>query len=103
MSYMEESLRNIRVEVAYAKPEEQVLISVEVLEGTTAQQAIEKSNILELFPDIDLVHGNKIGIFSKPCALTTPLRERDRVEIYRSLIADPKQIRKQRAAEEKTV
>lgn len=98
-----ESLKNIRVEVAYAKPEEQVLISVEVLEGITAQQAIEKSNILELFPEIDLGQGNKIGIFSRPCALNTPLREGDRVEIYRPLIADPKQIRKQRAAEGKTM
>ncbi len=98
-----ESLKNIRVEVAYAKPEEQVLISVEVLEGITAQQAIEKSNILELFPEIDLGQGNKIGIFSKPCALNTPLREGDRVEIYRPLIADPKQIRKQRATEGKTM
>lgn len=98
-----ESLKNIRVEVAYAKPEEQVLISVEVLEGITAQQAIEKSNILELFPEIDLGQGNKIGIFSRPCALNTLLREGDRVEIYRPLIADPKQIRKQREAEGKTM
>jgi putative ubiquitin-RnfH superfamily antitoxin RatB of RatAB toxin-antitoxin module len=96
-----ESLKNIRVEVAYAKPDEQVLISVEVLEGTTAQQAIEKSNILQLFPEIDLGQGNKIGIFNKPCALNTSLREGDRVEIYRPLIADPKQVRKQRVAEGK--
>jgi hypothetical protein len=92
-----ESLKTIQVEVAYAKPEEQVLISVEVLEGMAAEDAIEKSNILQLFPEINLKGNNKIGIFSKPCALTTPLRAGDRVEIYRPLLAAAKELRRQRA------
>ena len=90
----------IHVEVAYAKPDEQMIIPLDVAVSTTAEQVIENSQILKLFPEIDLKQ-NKIGIFSKPCALDTPLREGDRVEIYRFLIADPKQVRKQRAAQGK--
>lgn len=86
----------IHVEVAYAKPEEQVILSLKVPLGTTVQEAIFKSQILLLFPEIDLSQ-NKVGIFSKLCALHAPLREHDRVEIYRPLVADPKQMRKQRA------
>lgn len=99
MSYMENP-DTIRIEVAYAKPEEQMIIPLEVPASTTVKQAIEKSQIFILFPEIDLAQ-NKVGIFSKPCALDTPLRERDRVEIYRLLIADPKEVRKQRAAQGK--
>ena len=82
----------IHIEVAYAEPEEQMIIPVVVTKGINAQQAIEKSKILSIFTDIDL-DKNKIGIFSKPCPLNTLLREGDRVEIYRPLIADPKEIR----------
>jgi len=98
---MESLINTIQVEVAYAKTEEQVLISVEILEGATAQQAIEKSNILQLFPEIDLAQVNQIGIFSKPCPLNTSLRQGDRVEIYRPLLAGPTQLRKQRAERER--
>jgi putative ubiquitin-RnfH superfamily antitoxin RatB of RatAB toxin-antitoxin module len=90
----------IKVEVAYAKPEEQVLVRLEVPAGTTLQQAIEQSGILDRFPEID--SGKlKAGIFGKLKKLTETLREGDRVEIYRPLIADPKEVRKQRAAEGK--
>ncbi len=95
-----ENSDTIRVEVAYATPKEQVIIPLEVPVVTTAQQAIEESKIFKKFAEIDL-NKNKVGIFSKPCALNQPLREGDRVEIYRPLIADPKQIRKQRAAQGK--
>ncbi|MDM8559811.1 RnfH family protein [Candidatus Parabeggiatoa sp. HSG14] len=95
-----ENLDSIQIEVAYAKPGEQMVIPLKVFIGTTAQQAIETSDILLRFQEIDL-NKNKIGIFGKLCKLNTPLRENDRVEIYRPLIADPKEIRKQRAAQGK--
>ena len=94
------NLNMIRVEVAYAKADEQLIIPLKVPQGTNVKQAIEKSDILPLFPEIDLAQ-NKVGIFSKICTLTTLLREGDRVEIYRSLIADPKKIRQQRAEQGK--
>lgn len=86
---------SIHVEVAYAKPSIQVIIPFEVPLGTTVLQVIEQTGILKKFKDIDL-NQNKVGIFSKPCALDTLLREGDRVEIYRPLLADPKEIRRRR-------
>ena len=86
------------VEVAYALPDKQSLVSLEVEKGTTLQEAIEASGILDSFEQIDLTK-DRVGIFSKFATLDTVLREKDRVEIYRPLIADPKQVRKERAAE----
>jgi uncharacterized protein len=97
MNYM---LETIDIEVAYAKPDEQIIIPLAVPFSTTVEQAIEQSKILERFEEIDLTK-NKVGIFSKPCTLNTPLREHDRIEIYRPLIADPKLVRKQRANKNK--
>ena len=91
-------IKKITVEVAYALPEKQKIIAFEVAEGTTALDAIHRSGILEQFPDIDL-EAATYGIFSKPCTADTPLKEYDRVEIYRPLLADPKEIRKRRALE----
>jgi putative ubiquitin-RnfH superfamily antitoxin RatB of RatAB toxin-antitoxin module len=90
----------IHVEVAYARPDSQLIVPVEVAPGTTLEEAIRQSGILGHFPEIDLAT-NKVGIFGKLSKLDQPLRERDRVEIYRHLIADPKQVRKQRAAQGK--
>ena len=84
------------VEVAYATPKKQLILVVPYREGLKAQTAIEESGILQTFPDIDLAK-NSVGIFSKPCKLDTPLRAGDRVEIHRPLIADPKEVRRQRA------
>ncbi|WP_455221951.1 RnfH family protein [Kaarinaea lacus] len=92
----------ILVEVAYAKPEVQVIIPLFVDKGTTLEQAIQLSGVLEDFPEIDL-NKNKMGIFSKIAKKDTVLREKDRVEIYRPLIADPKEVRKQRAAQGKAM
>ncbi len=92
----------MQVEIAYALPEKQSLIAVEVAAGTTLKQAIEESKILQLYPQIDLSK-NKTGIFGKIAKLDAILREKDRVEIYRDLIADPKKVRKQRAAEGKNM
>lgn len=101
MNYMA-NLNMILVEVAYAKADEQMVIPLEVTKGSNVQQAIEISNILHFFPEIDLTQ-NKVGIFSKICTLNTLLREGDRVEIYRELIADPKKIRQQRAEQGKLI
>jgi putative ubiquitin-RnfH superfamily antitoxin RatB of RatAB toxin-antitoxin module len=90
----------LRVEVAYATPQRQLILALEVPAGSTLRQAIELSGILQRFPEIDLAR-NKAGVFSKPLKLEDTVREGDRVEIYRELIADPKSVRKQRAAEGK--
>jgi len=90
----------ITVEVAYAKPEEQLILTLEVPVGTTLLQAVEQSGILERFREID-AQSMKAGIFGKLKKTDQVLQAGDRVEIYRPLIADPKQVRKQRAAEGK--
>lgn len=95
-----ENAELLKVEVAYALPGEQQIFTLEVPPGTTALQAIERSGVLERFPDIDL-GVQKIGIFGKLNKPDYVLRPGDRVEIYRPLIADPKAVRKQRAAEGK--
>ena len=90
------------VEVAYALPNKQSLISIEVESGSTLKEAIEASGILETFEQIDLTK-DRVGIFAKFATLDTVLREKDRVEIYRPLVADPKKARKERAAEGKAM
>lgn len=86
----------IRVEVAYARPDRQVIIPLVVPEGTTVEAALRQSEIDEQFPEIDLDKA-KVGIFGKITRRDTVLRPRDRIEIYRPLIADPKEVRRQRA------
>ena len=86
----------IAVEVVYALPEKQYLQRVTLEEGATVEAAIRASGILELRRDIDLAK-NKVGIYSRPVKLGDVLKEGDRVEIYRPLIADPKELRRQRA------
>lgn len=91
-------MSDIQVEVVYALPERQYLRKVLIAEGTTVEQAIQQSGLLALRTDIDLSQ-NKVGIYSRSVKLTDILQEGDRVEIYRPLIADPKELRRQRAAE----
>ena len=93
---------SINVEVVYAKPERQEIASISLPEGSTVEQAIEASGFLAKHPEIDLTK-NKLGIYAKLAKPETALRDRDRVEIYRPLIADPKEVRKQRAAEGKAM
>lgn len=88
--------QEISVEVAYARPDVQVIIPVQVRHGATLEDAIRQSGILETFAEIDLAV-NKVSIFGKLGKLTGTLCSGDRVEINRPLIADPKQVRKQRA------
>ncbi len=94
--------KSIPVEIAYALPSQQIILKLQVVEGTTAEQGVIASGIMQKFPEIDL-NQNKIGIFGKLVKSDTVLREKDRVEIYRPLIADPKEVRKQRAAEGKVM
>ena len=91
---------SISVEVIYALPDAQPLMHVQVPEGTTVEAAIRASGVLEAFPEIDLGK-NKVGIFSKLVKLDEVVRDKDRVEIYRPLIADPKEVRRKRAEEGK--
>ena len=92
--------KKISITVAYAPdPDRQVEIPLEVPAGTTLAEAVRLSGILEEFPDIDLGGKNKTGIWSKLARPDTVLQARDRVEIYRPLIADPKAARRQRARE----
>ncbi|CAM4371853.1 MULTISPECIES: RnfH family protein [Lelliottia] len=86
----------ITVEVAYAMPEKQYLQRVKLEEGATVEEAIRASGLFELRSDIDLAQ-NKVGIYSRPVKLSDVVNDGDRVEIYRPLIADPKELRRQRA------
>jgi putative ubiquitin-RnfH superfamily antitoxin RatB of RatAB toxin-antitoxin module len=87
----------IDVEVAYAKPEEQVILSLKVPEGASVEQAIKASGLLSRFPEIE-PSGIKAGIFGNVCSMDQILKQADRVEIYRPLFHDPKEARRQRAA-----
>ena len=89
----------MNIEVAYAKSDQQVIIALQVEVSCTVEQAIELSNIIGQFPEIDLTK-NKVGIFSQVCLLSTRLQENDRVEIYRSLVIDPMDARRQRAVKQ---
>jgi putative ubiquitin-RnfH superfamily antitoxin RatB of RatAB toxin-antitoxin module len=95
-----ESAEKFRVEVAYARPDAQFVVPLKVLPQTRLEDAIRRSGILEKCPEIDLAK-YKVGIFGRISALDRVLRPGDRVEIYRSLIADPKQVRKKRAQQQK--
>lgn len=87
------------VEVAYASPKEQVILTVDAEPGITIEKAVVTSGILTRFPEIDLAV-NKVGIFSKAAKLDQVMEAGDRVEIYRPLIADPKAARKKKAKKE---
>lgn len=92
----------INIEAVYALPDEQTLFRQSVPEGATVAEAIELCGILEKYPEIDLA-ANKLGIFGKLAKADTVLRDKDRIEIYRPLIADPKEVRRKRAEEGKVM
>ena len=98
----ESSAATMRIEVVYALPQTQEIFTVDLPVGATLRQAVEACGVLKKYPEIDLAK-NKLGVFAKLSKPDTPLRDRDRVEIYRPLIADPKEVRKQRAAEGKVM
>ena len=92
--------QQISLEVAYATPEKQALLEVVVEKGTTVEQAILASGIVKRFPDINL-EILKVGIWNRTCKLTDLPKKGDRIEIYRPLIADPKEARRRRAEKAK--
>ena len=92
----------IDIEVVYALPDKQTLLKQQVSSGTTVLEAIQASGILEKYPQIDMAT-SKVGIFGKLVKPDTVLREKDRIEIYRPLIADPKEVRRKRAEEGKVM
>ncbi len=93
---------NINIEVVYALPHEQSLLKKSVSSGTTVAEAIQACGILQKYPEIDL--GTvKLGIFGKLTKADAVLRDKDRIEIYRPLIADPKEVRRKRAEEGKVM
>lgn len=92
--------KTIQIEVVYGLAHKQKLLSLPISEGTTVEQAISESGIIALFPEIDLSE-NKVGIWNKAVKLSTVLENLDRIEIYRPLIADPKEVRKRRAEKAK--
>ena len=89
--------KKMRIEVAYAKPSEQVILTLDIADGLTAEAAIIESGILQRFPEIDLTI-NKVGVFGRLCKLDQTIKAGDRVEIYRPLLVDPKEMRRTRAA-----
>jgi putative ubiquitin-RnfH superfamily antitoxin RatB of RatAB toxin-antitoxin module len=90
----------IHVEVVYALPHEQRVLSLVVAQSMTVREIIEQSGILSFYPEIDLSR-NKVGVFSRHVKLDATVRDRDRIEIYRPLLADPKEIRRKRAEQAK--
>ncbi len=92
--------KTLVVEVVYALSNEQTLLSVNVDEGATVRDAILQSAILQEYPELD-IESLSVGLFGKATKMTQIVREKDRVEIYRPLIADPKEVRKRKAAEGK--
>lgn len=95
----ENGAEKIHVEVVYAYPERYFLQKITLDNPISIQNVIIQSGILEKYTEIDL-RQNKIGIFSRPAKLTDFVENGDRIEIYRPLLADPKEIRRQKAAEQ---
>lgn len=90
----------INISIAYALPQQYYLKTLQLDQGTTIQSAILQSGILQQYKEIDL-RKNKVGIFSRPAKLTDILNDGDRIEIYRPLLADPKEIRRRRAEQQR--
>ncbi|GLT24355.1 UPF0125 protein [Zoogloea oryzae] len=94
---------SINVDVCYALRDRQEIVRLKLPAGATVQRAIDASGLLQKHPEIDIVKTNKLGIFAKLVKADTVLRDRDRIEIYRPLIADPKEVRRKRAEEGKVM
>ncbi len=102
MAIAEPTREFLTVEVAYALPDRQALLEIRVPRGTSARQAVHLCGIRGQFPEIDLEQ-NRLGIFGRKVPADTPLEDGDRVEIYRPLQADPREVRRRLAAEGKTM
>lgn len=86
----------MKVEIIYALPNEQTLFEVETDVNLTVSQVIEKSELLDKYPDLD-IYKSKIGMYGQIVSLNQPVKDKDRIEIYRELTIDPKQARMLRA------
>jgi uncharacterized protein len=93
---MEDKAHSLRVQVCYAHPEFQLLRELIVFEGATIAEAIHAPEIVNALNDVDL-SSCKVGIYGKLKTMDTALRDGDRIEIYRPLLADPKETRRRRA------
>jgi len=89
-------MARLRIEVVYAKREHQEVVLVELDEGARAIDAVRESRLVLLHPEIDAVHPST-GIFGRRVPPETPLRDGDRVEVYRPLFIDPKAVRMAKA------
>ncbi len=92
----------INIEVVYALPHEQTLLKLQMPQHSTVAEAITLSGIMKKNPDIDL-EKNKLGIYGKLTKADAVLRDKDRIEVYRPLFADPKEVRRKRAEEGKAM
>lgn len=90
----------INIEVVFALPTKATTLNIEVMPGTTAQQAVIQSGIIEKCPEIDAT-ALALGVWNRTVKLNHELKEGDRIEIYRPLIADPKDARRKRAEKAK--
>jgi len=97
---MSDTIETIKIELTYGTPQKQSLLALSVPSTSTVEKAITQSGILLIYSEIDL-SVNKVGIWNRSCKLDSLLREGDRIEIYRPLIADPKEVRKRRAEKAK--
>ena len=88
----------MKIGIAYALPQRQAWFDIEVSDGATVKDAIERSGILKQFPEINLEQ-NKVGIFGKVSKLDAVLNAGDRVEIYRPITCDPKTVPRKAKAE----
>lgn len=95
-------IKLIRVEVAYATPSKQDIIALQVEIGSTIGSVIQRSGILHIFPEIDLVQ-QKVGVFGKVRELTDLVGDGDRIEIYRALLIDPMEARRKRVIKKKRI
>jgi uncharacterized protein len=92
----------MKVEVVYALPDRQTLLALEVEPGTTASEAVQRSGVLETYPEL-VLDELKLGVFGRAVTAAHVLVALDRVEIYRSLLADPREVRRKLAAEGRTM
>lgn len=100
MSEINNEIDSIQIELVYGTPSKQELLSLSVDKGCTVEKAIISSGILGMFEEIDLTI-NKVGVWNHTVKLDYQLNDLDRIEIYRPLLADPKEVRKRRAEKAK--
>lgn len=89
----------MNIGVCYAEADRQLWMRLDVPEECSVQDAIQRSGVLKRFPEIDLKR-QKVGIFGKIVKLDSAVKEGDRIEIYRGIVADPKTVKRRRIKSE---